>query len=186
MWNLIPAGIINTKDDSAVCQEVLSESLRNCMQWSENLVSLSPSSPAVSAYRRPPHFPPVKTNSTMAGTGWRWKRGFFFKIILGVSCYLEAEIEAHVRIAALRTVTVPGWIYNSHFNWCQEDTELPVSNFSTAVNRLGWTSGMFFAFVIYQPQQSFESLQFYPQGVAMPIFIGWFYLKLSVFWTGKA
>lgn len=148
MWNLIPAGIINTKDDSVVCQEVLSESLRNCMQWSENLVSLSPSSPAVSAYRRPPHFPPVKDQQYNGRHRLKMEARIFFKIILGVRCYLEAEREAHVRIAALRTVTVPGWIYNSHFNWCQEDTELPASNFSTAMNRLGWTSGMFFAFVI--------------------------------------
>lgn len=87
-----------------------------------------------------------RTNSTMAGTCWRWKQRFFFKIILGVSCYLEAEREARVRIAAPRTVTLPEWIYNSHFNWCQEDTELPVSHFSTALNRLGWTSGMYFVF----------------------------------------
>lgn len=87
-----------------------------------------------------------RTSSTKAGTCWRWKQRFFFKIILRVSCYLEAEREARVRIAAPRTVTLPGWIYNSHFNWCQEDTELPVSHFSTALNRLGWTSGMYFVF----------------------------------------
>lgn len=94
------------------------------------------------------HFSPHqwRTYSTMAGTCWRWKQRFFFKIILGVSCYLEAEREARVRIAAPRTVTLPGWIYNNHFNWCQEDTELAVSHFSTAVNRLGWTSGMHFVF----------------------------------------
>lgn len=87
-----------------------------------------------------------RTNSTMAGTSWRKKQRFFFKIILGVISYSEAKRETRVRIAAPRTVTLPGWIYNSHFNWCQEDTDLPVSNFSTAMNRLGWTSGMCFVF----------------------------------------
>lgn len=152
----------------------------------QKTLSLSPSSPAVSAYRRPPHFPPVMDQQYMVGTCWRRKQRFFFKTVLGVSCYLEAEREARVRIAAPRTVTLPGWIYNSHFNWCQEDTELPVSHFSTALNRLGWTSGMYFVFCDVTTTARLESLQFYPQGVAMPIFLGWFNLTFSVFCTGRA
>lgn len=50
---------------------------------------------------------------------------------------LLAEREVCVRIATPRTAALLRRIYNSHFNQCQEDTELLMNHFSTAVNRLG-------------------------------------------------
>lgn len=93
---------------------------------------------------------PRWNRSTVADVYWRTKQRFFFKIILGVSNYLEAETEARIRMAAPKTATLLRWIYNSHFSQCQEDTELLMNHFSTAVNRLGWTSGMHFFFVCFR------------------------------------
>lgn len=93
--------------------------------------------------------------------------------------------EARVRIAAPRTVTLPGWIYNSHFNWCQEDTELPVSHFSTAMNRLEWTSGMYFVFHdITTTAKNLNPSRFTHREWLSPSFLGVFTCN-SVFCRGK-
>lgn len=141
MWNLIPTGITSSKEDSALrgcCQSpsgtVCNDQKILCLFPPPHQLSLLTGGHLISHQRW--------TKSTMAHIYWGSKQSFFFRIILGVSSYLKAEGEARVRIAAPRTATLLRWIYNSHFNWCQEDTELPMSHFSTAVNRLGWTSGM--------------------------------------------